>query len=97
MAEVPTSDSQVASDAMGSRTEELPYNSVLHKIVQGLRYTERAWASDEPGQSHMRLTGRPETWVDINWQQETHTVALAFRVLAPGCSTMKRRCTCSMY
>ena len=61
-------------------------NSVLHKILQGLHHVERAWDTVATGFEQgrrgpsMRLGGRPDTWVDIEWQEEGHVVFLAFKV-----------------
>ncbi len=30
----------------------------------------------------MRLSGRPGTWVDVEWQADTHSIFLAFKVKA---------------
>ena len=70
-------------------------NSVLHKLVEALHYTERACSTDGSGYGRlgapMRLSGRPGTWVDVQWQEETNTIILAFKVInnAP-CPTMQR-------
>ena len=65
--------------------DETLYNSVLHKITEALRYTERASSRDETGHNRgcdvpMRLSGRPDTWVDVEWQPEAQTAILAFKV-----------------
>ena len=62
-------------------------NSVLHKLVEALQYTERACNTDVSGYGRgqmgapLRLSGRPGTWVDIHWQEETHATILAFKVV----------------
>ena len=70
---------------MACDSDETSYNSVLHKIVEALRYTERASSKRESVHDHgcdvpMRLSGRPDTWVDIDWQPESQTAILAIKV-----------------
>jgi len=76
---------------MDGNSKEAQRNPVLHKVVQALHYTERAWNPDVSDYAHgrgqigtpMRLSGRPQTWADIRWQQDTHTAVLAFKVRRP--------------
>ena len=71
---------------METTAQQPQRNSVLYKIVQALQHVERAWDTDATGfgrdrtGTSMRLSGRPDTWVDIEWHDDTHTVFLAFKV-----------------
>ncbi|CAK0785161.1 hypothetical protein CVIRNUC_008367 [Coccomyxa viridis] len=73
--------------------DETLYNSVLHKITEALRHTERASSRDDPVHDRgcdvpMRLSGRPDTWVDVEWQPEAQTAILAFK--GPGLDALDK-------
>ena len=80
---------------METTSQDTQRNAVLYKIVQGLQHVERAWFTDATGfgrgqrGASLRLSGRPDTWVDVEWQDDTHTTVLAFKVEAhvPGFNT----------
>ena len=77
----------IMSDREEGMEDDHQRNSVLHKLVEALQYTERACNTDVSGYGRgqmgapLRLSGRPGTWVDIQWQEETHATILAFKVV----------------